>query len=302
MLLNNLKGQLKKYSKHDSFWGWFFIFPATVFFCAFLIYPSINALFISLFDYNLMTTPKFIGLENYRYLFNNGPFLKSLFTTLIYVVGTVIPLIALSLFLAVLLNTIGKTKAIYRTLFFLPYVMSWVAVAMIFQGVFNPEGLATGVIKTFNNKTESIFWLSSMPSALWVLILVRIWRAFGYYMILFIAGLQNVPNTLYEQAAIDGITPWKRFWYITWPLLSPTTIVVSLMCITYGFQAFAVPQIITNGGPGGGTRILSIYIYEQGFQYFRMGQASAVSVIIFILIASVALIQSRITRNITIQS
>ena len=219
----------------------------------------------------------------------------------LYVVGTVVPLIAIPLVVAMILNQQIRLRSLYRTLFFLPYVMSWVAIAIIFTGVFNAQGLVNYFLSGFRGDAEPIYWLSSKPYALIAIIVVRIWRAFGYYMVIYLAGLQNISSIYYDQGAIDGVNVWQRFLYITFPLLSPTTVVVSLMCVTYGFQAFAVPHIMTAGGPGNSTKILSILLYEMGFRWFKMGQASAISVVIFIIVATFAVIQSRLSRNIVVE-
>jgi ABC-type sugar transport system permease subunit len=162
-------------------------------------------------------------------------------------------------------------------------------------------GLVNYFLGWFRGDAEPIFWLSTKPYALVAIISVRIWRAFGYYMVIYLAGLQNISSIYYDQAAIDGVNWWQRFRYITSPLLSPTTLVVSLMCVTYGFQAFAVPQIMTGGGPGNSTKILPILLYEMGFRWFKMGQASAISVVIFVIVATFAVAQSMLARNITVE-
>jgi len=300
--LNELRKRAKRtYTWHDTKWGWFFAGPAALFFLIFMAYPTVNAFILSLFKYNLMTGGTFVGVRNYVQLFTHAAFLTSLRVTALYVVGTVVPLIAIPLVVAMILNQNIRLRGFYRTLFFLPYVTSWVAIAIIFSGVYNPQGLVNYFISWFRPNADPIFWLSSKPYALIAIITVRIWRAFGYYMVIYLAGLQNISSIYYDQASIDGVSWWQRFWYITFPLLSPTTVVVSLMCVTYGFQAFAVPQIMTAGGPGNSTKILSILLYEMGFRWFKMGQASAISVVIFVIVAAFAVFQARLSRNITVE-
>jgi len=286
-----------KISSHERRWGLLFALPAMVFFSIFLIYPTINAFYLSLFKYDILTKPIFIGFQNYIGLFSETGFWNSFGVTCIYVFGTAFPIMIISLIAALVLNQSVAGRGFYRTVFYLPSVMSLVAVAIIFSGVFNAYGVINYFLSFFIKWDKPIYWLAEIPYALIAIITVRVWRAFGYYMVIYLAGLQNIPQDYYDAATIDGVGWWSRFRYITWPLLAPTTVIVGLISVVNAFQAFTVPYVMTKGGPAEATRILPIMLYQVGFQYFKMGRAATVSVIIFVIIAVFAIIQFRLSRK-----
>lgn len=285
------------YSRHERKWGLILSLPAIVFFLVFMIYPVVNALILSFFKYDLLTEKIFIGVRNYVSLFSDKNFLWSFFVTSLYVFGTAIPILIISLFIAIVLNRAVKGRGLYRTIFYIPSVMSFVAVAIIFTGVFNSKGVFNYILSIFDKDSEVVYWLSEMPFALIAIIMTRVWRSFGYYMVIFLAGLQSIPGTYYDAAKIDGVNTWQQFTQITWPLLYQTTIIVTLLSIVNAFQAFTVPFLMTGGGPAERTNILPIFLYKTGFQYFKMGKAASVSVIIVIFIAVLAVVQFRINRR-----
>jgi ABC-type sugar transport system permease subunit len=282
---------------HEKRWGLYLSIPAIVFYLVFMVFPTLNAFYLSFFKYDMFTTREFIGLKNYITLFSESLFRWSFLVTFIYVFGTAVPIVIIALGAALILNEAMRGRAIFRTIFYLPSVMSLVAVAIIFSGIFNSQGMVNYFLNYLLNREQVIRWLSEMPSALYAIMITRIWRSFGYYMVIFLAGLQNIPITYYEAAIVDGVSGWKQFRYITLPLLTPTTIVVSLVTVVNAFQAFTVPFVMTKGGPAERTSILPIQLYKTGFMYFKMGKASAISVIIFVIIAVFAVTQFRLSRK-----
>jgi multiple sugar transport system permease protein len=290
---------LKKnyYSTHEKRWGFILSIPAIVFFLVFMVYPVFNALFLSFFKYDILSTKTFIGIKNYVSLFSDKGFLWSFFVTFLYVFGTALPILIISLVFALILNQAVKGRGLYRTIFYLPSVMSFVAVALIFTGVFNSKGIFNYFISMFRRDMEVIYWLKEMPYALIAIIITRVWRSFGYYMVIFLAGLQGIPSSYYDAAKIDGVSIWQKFALITWPLLSQTTIIVTLLSVVNAFQAFTVPFLMTGGGPAEKTSILPILLYNTGFRYFKMGKAASISVFIVIFISVFAFLQFRINRK-----
>jgi len=283
---------------HERKWGWFFIFPAFVFMSLFMLYPTLNAFYLSFFKYEIVSKPIFNGIGNYQRFFKDQDFWYSFKITLIYVFSTAAIITILSLISALTMNLQLKGQSIYRTIFFLPSVMSLVAVAIIFKGIFHQRGLVNYYLSLFvTSDFKPIQWISQMPYALIAIIIVRVWRAFGFFMVIFLAGLQNIPLDYYDASKIDGCTALKQFKYITLPLLTPTTVLVSLLAVVNAFQAFTEPYIMTGGGPADRTRILPIMLYEIGFRYFKMGEAATLSIIIFVVIGIFSIIQFNFNRK-----
>jgi ABC-type sugar transport system permease subunit len=284
-------------SSHERKWGFLFSLPTIIFFLIFLIYPTFNAFFLSLFKYDIFTTKNFVGFKNYITLFSSEEFQQSFTVTLVFVFGTAVPTVVLSLLTALVLNKAFVGRTIYRTLFFMPSVMSLVAVAIIFTGVFDSYGVLNYFIGFVYKSEKPLYWLSEYPNALIAIILVRIWRSFGYYMVLYLAGLQGIPNEYYEAAEMDGVNWWNKFRHITWPLLAPTTAIVTIVLIVNAFKAFAVPYVMTKGGPAETTRIIPIMLYEVGFRFFKMGRASAISIIMLAFIAAFSFFQFEMSKR-----
>ena len=277
-------------------WGLIFVLPAAIFFAVFMIFPTFNAFHLSLYRYDLFTQRVFVGLSNYINLFVDSSFWNSFAITVIYVFGTAFAIMTISLTCALVLNGAVAGRSAYRTVLYLPSVMSQVAIAIIFAGVFNSAGLVNGLLRLVGVGTR-IYWLASHPHALLGIMITRVWTTFGYYMVIYLAGLQNIPQEYHDAATVDGVNWWARFRYITWPLLGPSTVVVALVAVVNAFQSFTVPYIMTQGGPAQTTRILPIMLYEVGFRYFKMGQASAISVVVFAVIAGFAIAQFRLSNK-----
>jgi multiple sugar transport system permease protein len=278
--------------------GFLFVLPAMVFFAIFAFWPMINAFYLSLFEYDMLTPKEFIGLGNYQDLLESTPFLNSLKTTAIYAFGVSIPIWVLSLLTAMLLNQKLRLRSLFRAVFFSPMVMPLVVLAVIWSLLYHPFGPINSVILSpFIKIGDLPAWLKSANHALIAVIIMAIWRATGYYAVVFLAGLQNIPNEYYEAAKLDGASAWAVFWNITWPLLRPTTLFVVVVSIINALRHFDAIWVMTGGGPGDATRVLAVLIYETGLSFFKMGKASAMSIVLFIFVMGFTIIQLRLFRS-----
>ncbi len=276
-------------------WGIAFVTPALLYFLTFTVYPMLNSFYLSLTQWNLLGEPKFVGLRNYASMLDNPQFNQALGATVYYSAGVVFPLIAFSLGLALLMNRPFKLQAWYRAAYFVPVIVEMVVASILWTYVYHPSfGLYTLFTRPFG--LGPINWLTSSNLAMPALIIFSWWKGVGYYMVLFLAGLQNIPEEYYEAAKIDGASNWAQFWYITLPLLRPTTLFVTVVCVIGAFQVFAPALLMTNGGPAGATRVLPLYLYENAFQFLKMGYASAVAVFMFVVLIALTFIQIRIFR------
>jgi ABC-type sugar transport system permease subunit len=286
-----------KIAAHETKSSFLFTAPTIAFFLIFLIYPTLNAFIVSMHKYDIFQPKVFIGFRNYVNMLTSQVFLRSFGVTLLFVFGTAIPTTIISLAAAIVLNKAFIGRTFYRAVFFMPSVMSLVAVALIASGIFDPNGMVNSLVNIFRSSDKPLYWISTYPNALFALIIVRIWRTFGYYMILYLAGLQGIPKEYYEAATVDGVNVWQKFRHITWPLLAPTTAIVTIILVVNSFQAFAVPYVMTGGGPAQKTRIIPIMLYETAFRDFKMGQASAISVLMLLSVSVFAIFQFRMSKK-----
>lgn len=292
----NLKNKKRMSLKtKEALTGWLFISPALIGFSIFTFGSIIYSLYLSLTDYDLMTKPKFIGLENFIRAFTKDEYFYKFFGNTLYFVAFLVPIVlVISLLLALLINKkVGRMTKAYRVALFLPSITSTIAVSMVWLWIFNPDmGLINNLLTAigFNNPP---MWLNSPETSKMALIIMRVWQMSGYYMIMFLAGLQTIPESLYESAQVDGANNIQSFFKITLPMLSNTTFVVIILLVIEAFNMFESIFIMTNGGPLGSTSTIMYYIYEQGFGNYNMGYASAIAWIFFIVIMIITLIQYR---------
>jgi len=258
-------------------------------FAFFAIYPGLRVFYLSLFDYNLTTPPEYVGLTNFAFLIEDPRFRRVLLNSVLYTVGTYVPALVLALALAVALQRRIVGFGWVRLLYFLPVAASWVAISVVWRLVLHPDGLLN---QTFG---LDVNWLTSSASATWALIIMSIWKETGFFLILFLAGLARMPADVHEAALVDGANPWQRFWRITFPLLKPITAICSVMAVIRGFQAFS-PQVVLTGGAFN-TEVINLFVYKTAFESARMGRASAVAVIMFLLLLTVTLVQLRVFRR-----
>jgi ABC-type sugar transport system permease subunit len=269
--------------------GFLFAVPALILFLLFAIYPGIQVFGLSLFDYSLTSPPEFVGFDNFAFLSSDPRFGEALLQTVFYAVGTYGPALVLALILAQALSTRIRGMGLVRLLYFLPLAMSWVAVSIIWRVVLHPDGMLNETLHLDVN------WLTSSASARWALVIMSIWKETGFFLILFLAGLSAIPTDVYEAARIDGAGAWRRFWYMTLPLLRPVTAVCAIMAVLRGVQSFSPQAVLTNGAFG--TEVINLFVYKTAFESARMGRASAVAVLMFIVLLGIAIVQLRALRR-----
>ena len=276
--------------------GFLFLTPNMVGFIIFTVFPVIGSLLLSFADWNLINPPHWVGTQNYQNLAGDFIYWKSLINTAIFSVFSVSLSIALALLLAILLNQKIRGVNMFRTAYFLPVIYSTVAVALIWQWLFDYQmGLLNHVLGLL--KLGPFPWINSPDWALPSVILVSVWKGLGYNMVIFLAALQGVPAELYESAKIDGVNAWQNFWNVTWPMISPSTFFVTVTSIINSFQVFDITTVLTNGGPGNATNTLVMYIYQIGFQFFKMGYASAVAYTLFGIVLVFTVLQTVVAKH-----
>jgi len=281
--------------RREEITGWLFVLPAVIGFSIFTFGSILYSLYFSLTDYNLLEKPKYVGIKNYFYAFTKDENFYKYFGNTFYFVIALVPIVLVaSLFLAILINRqTGKLTKVYRVALFLPSITSTVAVSMVWLWMFNPDmGLLNNMLKLIGISNPPT-WLASTTWSKPALVIMRVWQMSGYYMLLFLAGLQTIPESLYEAANVDGATKPQQFFHITVPMLSNTTFVVMILLIIEAFNMFESIFIMTSGGPLGSTNTIMYYIYEKGFNSYEMGYASALAWIFFALIMILTLIQYR---------
>ena len=265
------------------------ISPWIIGFILFYLGPVIASFYFSLTNWDLLTAPKFIGLQNYVKIFTRDPlYLQSLKVTLIYTF-TYVPLdLILGLMIALLLNRPIRGIGIFRTIFYLPSVLTGVAYVVMWMWIFNPQvGLINTLLKTIG--IQGPRWLLDPKWALWALVLMSIFQV-GRSMVIYLAGLQDVPKELHEAASIDGANTWSRFWKITLPLLTPSILFNLIFGMIMTFQSFTNVYIATNGGPLDSTLFYVLYLYQKAFSLLEMGYASAMAWILFLMVLVLTII------------
>lgn len=264
--------------------AYLYLLPALAPLAIFSYYPLFFLLDLSLHRLDATSpTPQWVGFANYRELFGASLFRQVLFNTVFYTVLTVPLSIGLGLAMAVALNQKPVGARFLRTLFYTPVVLPTVAAATITLWIFNTNyGLLNYLIGLAGH--SPIAWLTDSSLALGTIVGVGVWKTFGYCMLVYLAALQAIPSQVLDAARLDGARPWNRFWAITWPLLRPTTWFLTVIALILSFQAFDFINIMTQGGPSNATNVLVFYIYQNGFQYFRLGFAAAIAVVMFVLV------------------
>jgi len=291
------KSKRSRFRKLEALKDFSFALPALILLLVFIYYPMLNSFYLSFTNWN-MTKPikKFIGFDNYVYLFTSDTFYNVLRITFTYMILDVSITLVLGLLLALLFNSTSRFFNFLRTFIFMPHYISMVIVSMIFLWIFNGQyGLLNELLKLFG--MEPVQWLTNPRTALWVLVVVSVWKGVGFTMIIFIAGLRSIPIEYYEASGLDGATKWTQLWHITLPLLSPTTLFLVITHFISSMQVFQSVDIMTNGGPLESTKAMVYWIYEMAFTEFKTGRASALVVIFFIIIILLTMLQMFISRK-----
>ena len=284
--MNGFKRLLHK----DGAWAFVMLLPNLLGFLIFVVFPVFATFAISFVEWDLADHLEFVGLGNYERLFSDEVFAKVFWNTVYFTAVTVPVGIVLSLFLAILLDQKLRFVRFYRAAFFIPVISSMVSVAIIWQWIYNPEyGLLNYVLSWFGIKGPA--WLTSTRWAMIAVMITAVWKNLGFNMLIFLAGLQSIPESYYEAAEIDGVKWFAKFRHITVPLLSPTTFFVTVMAVINSFQSFDIVYLMTQGGPARSTSVLVYYIFQNAFQFFDMGYASAIAYILFFVVLFLTMLQ-----------
>lgn len=268
-------------------WGWIFITPSLLFFSIFSFYPILNAAYTSFFKKKILSLkpPTFIGIKNYSYLLQSSDFWNSMRATFTFTVGTFIPLVVFSLLLAVLILSVRKGQKFLQLAYYAPAVLSSVVAAVIWLSIFDPRGIGNQWINFFMN-TPGIDhkWLADSFMVQFSTVLVYFWKYIGYFVVIFIAGLSSIPGSLYEAARIDGASSWQSFWRITFPLLKPTVVLVSVMSMLQCLKTFSTQYLfVQSGAPQAPINVITLNIYNTGIRDHQIGRSSAMSIILFLI-------------------
>lgn len=273
-----------------------FISPNIIVFAAFMLFPILFAFYMSFHEWSLIGVPQFNGLDNYVRMVHDELFWQSLGHTVVFTAGTVPTSIALGLAAAMLLNRELPARGLLRSVIFLPVIVSGVVTALVAAWIFNDNyGVINSLLKAAG--LEPIPWLSSPTWAMPSLIITTLWIRIGFCMVVYLAGLQGIPSEYYDAAQVDGASGWRQFRHITWPLLAPTTFLLLVINVIFSFHVFDLIYVMTGGGPGFSTTVLVQYIYESAFASREMGYASAMGIVLYLLIVVLTVFQWRVSRQ-----
>jgi len=275
--------------------AYLFLAPNLISLGLFVVAPLFAGLAISLTDWDMMSSPTWVGAANYAGLLSDPALMLSLKVTLLYSLMVIPGGLIVSMLIALALNSDIRGLRIYQAILFLPYVSSTVAVALAWKWIYNPQyGILNAALRTIGLPQPD--WLTDPAVAIVSVAIVSIWQTAGYNAILLMAGMRSIPKHYYEAASMDGATGWQKFWRITLPLLKPTIFFVMVTSLINSFiQSFNIIFVMTGGGPGNATKVLMFYIWENAFNFFKMGYASAISYLLFVLLIAVTILQLRVT-------
>lgn len=273
-----------------------FVLPALIPLIVFWIYPICRSIFLSFTDWDFMT-PEYniVGIKNYISLFHDSRFYNALINTLVFTLGTLVPTLVGGLGLALLLRKNFRGSGVYKFVLFSPWITPTVAVSIVWSWIFEEDGIANVVLGLFG--LPALKWINSSQTAMLSVIIVTVWKSLGYAMIFYLSALEKVPAELYEASSIDGARPVRQFFDMTLPSISPTTFFLMIITMVNSLQAYDQIQILTQGGPSGSTRTLLYMYYQLGFQEFKMGEATAVAVIMIIITAGLSFIQFKASNK-----
>ena len=283
--------------------GYLFVLPITLFFAVFVAFPFLRSFYLSLTEWSGFTSPRFIGLRNFQSLADDPVFWKALRTTIIYTAVTTILQTTLPMLLAVFINIGWRGGVVFRTLLFIPVIVSFVVTALLWQLIYDPNfGTLNQVLRAVGLDALAHPWLADPMTVVPAIMLVSLWQSLGFYMLIFLAGLQGIDPNLYEAARIDGAGARQEFLKITVPMLRTVTAVVVLLNLINGFNTFDVIYVMTGGGPNRASEVLGTYLYKLAFGTESgatpsFGYATAISMIVFALCVAAAVVQLRISRR-----
>ena len=280
---------LGRLGRKDTVRGYLLVAPSLVLFGIFFLFPLGYNLVLSTQHWDMLYPPCAAGTANYSELASGGEFGDVFLNTLLFAGAATIGSMALGLFLAVALNRRGRLSATFQACIFSSYIVSWVGISLLWLWLLNDTSGAINRVLGL----EEMRWLSDPSNALWTLVGITIWKIVGYDMVIYLAGLQSIPEAVYEAGHLDGTTGWQRFRHLTWPLLKPSTAFLSITSLIMTFQAFDVVHVMTQGGPASSTTIYIYYVWEQAFMFFRTGYAAAAVTVFFLIILALTILQFR---------
>lgn len=274
-----------KTNRHEQrFWAWVFLALPLMLLSVFVFFPILFAFVVSFYDWNLLIPDKpFVGLANYIEVFNDEVFLISIKNTIIYTIGVVPTQTFAALFLAFVMNQKIKGRAFFRIAFYIPAITSSVVTSIIFVWIYSKPGLLNYLLNGIGIQTD-IDWLTNPNTVLPSIMMLNIWTTSGFFMVSFLAGLQSIPQSLYEAAKIDGANTWQQFWKITVPMVRPITFFVMVMSLIGCFQVFDQIFIMSSGGPDNASTTMSYFVYQNSFKYFKFGYGAASAVVLACII------------------
>lgn len=287
-----MKNFLSKLSNSKSFMGLVFILPALVGTFVFIVIPVIFSFGLSFLDWDLINKAQFVGLKNYRELFSDPLFGKILLNTFVYAISTSIFAVIIPLVLACILNSKIRGSEFFKAAYFLPFITPMIVIAVVWQWIFDPNiGILNHILNLHIN------WLYDANFAMPALIIVSVWKLIGYNMVIFLSGLSAISQSLFEASKIDGANAFNTFRFVTVPLLSPTIFFVVVITCISSFQVFDLIYMMTQGGPMDSTNVLVYAVYKNAFEYFKVGQASAIAYVLFAIILVLTLIQWQLRKK-----
>ena len=291
------KSTLSSMARYETYSAWLFAAPALILLSLFLIIPFLMSVGLAFTDQRLISPlpTEFVGLRNFIRLFSDKVFFKSIGNNFAFVIIVVPVQTALALLLAILVDRTRRFSNFFRMIYFMPVVVPMIVVSVIWYFMYNPSiGLINRALGTISfGMLGKSLWLQSERAALPAIMILSIWQGVGFQMVIYLAGLQDVPQSLYEAATVDGASPLRTFWSITLPQLRNTTIFIIVSTTILAFQLFTQVKVMTNGGPNDATSTTVLYIYNQGFKSLKVGYAAAASVVFIFIVLAVSLIQRR---------
>ena len=265
--------------------NYLYLAPAFVIFCAVVIFPTVYSVYLSFFSWNGVKPKELVGLKNYINLFTADKVFKTaLLNNIKWLLLTMIFTVAVSLLLAVMLNRQFKGRTFFRAVFYFPYMLSWIVAGLVWQWIFNPSaGFLAQIYDLFGWERGNVIWLSNPKTALFFVFIAALWQGTGQPMILFLSGLQTIPNDVLEAAKIDGANNIQAFFRVTIPMLKETFVVVFATLIIASLKVYDIIKVMTGGGPNDATQTLATYMYSQTFRYSNLGMGSAVATIMLLI-------------------
>ncbi len=289
---------MKAHELQERRWAWVFLAPCLLGLLVFTYMPILASLGLSFSYWNLLGVPKFVGVQNYTTVLSDPLFWRSFGTTWIFVLVSGVLELVLSLWLAVWLNRAIRGQSFFRAAYFLPFITPMVSVSLVWGWLYDPSyGLFNWLLQQAHLIDKPIPWLYDPKTALWAVMILRVWKDIGYNMVIFLAGLQTVPPSLYESAHLDGATGWQTFWRVTLPMITPTLFFVGIMTLINGFQAFDSVYLLTQGGPEHSTELLVYWMFKNAFEFYKIGPASAIAYILFMTILALTLLQWQLRKR-----